>query len=181
MNIETALAGDTFDLAQKRVLAFTLKSGLLWNNQPYLEQFIGEDGLFYSSLYSAGEHFITFLHSIGVLVRDGGRSRLALRPDAIIGYAIHLIETGLDFSKVIDALVCLSGESWLPTSREPFKPTYYPDQPNPQYFDTRLLFADLAFLGYVERVDERFRWTALIEPAMKAHHFWYATADQQPR
>lgn len=104
-----------FDLviATKRVAAFVLQAGLFWNNRAAgVYGYIAENGLFYHhSCMSAGEDFFEFLESIGVLLQEKGGHRLAIRPDAILGYAAYLVDQGRSIDIFIDALVCIGGES----------------------------------------------------------------------
>jgi hypothetical protein len=159
-------------VAEKRVLALTLRAGLIWNNTPFVHVWVNEQGIFcHHNSYSAGEQFFEFLCSIGVLLPERGAYRLAIRLDALPGYASFLINDGLEISRVIDALVCLGGEGWLKTTREPFEPNCYGDGADDAHFDTRQLMADLAVLGYAEKIDNFYQWTDRMEPHLKANLF----------
>lgn len=156
--------------AEKRIVELTLRAGLLWNNGPLVDVWVTDKGIFcHHNSMSAGEHFFEFLLSVGVVVPEQGVYRLAVRLDALQGYASFLVDSGLHISRTIDALVCLGGEGWLKTTRDPFEPTYYGDDTDA--FDTRQLMADLACLGYAEKVGNSYRWSGLMEPHLKAHHY----------
>lgn len=156
---------------EKRVLALTLRAGLIWNNTPFVQVWVNDEGIFcHHNSYSAGEQFFEFLCSIGVLLPERQAYRLAIRLDALPGYASFLIDDGLEISRVIDALVCLGGEGWLKTTREPFEPNNYESSFN-DHFDTRQLMADLVLLGYAEKMGNFYRWTDRMEPHLKANLF----------
>ncbi|PAX06294.1 hypothetical protein [Sphingomonas lenta] len=155
----------------KRVLTFILRAGLFWNNQPYVESWVGEDGIFYHhGSLSAGEHFFQFLRSIGVLFDEGRRHRFVIRSDAISHYADFLIDSGFEIERAVDALVAVGGETWLCTSRESFQAKYYDEPEGSGPFDLRPLMRDLARLGYAHESNGQYRWSPTMEPILKAHH-----------
>jgi hypothetical protein len=156
----------------KRVTRFLLQAGLFWNNGPISDGHVCQDGLFYwHNSMSAGEQFYRFMESIGVLLRDGRRGfRLAIREDAVDLYADYLIEKGLEIETVIDALVCVGGESWLETTREPFPANFYDNQDGTASFDCRQLMLDLVSLEYAELEDGLYVWTSKMESVLKAHY-----------
>ena len=158
---------------QKRVLTFLLKAGLFWNNNAIVQAWVEEDGIYYHhNSISAGEEFFEFLRSIGVLVPAGRKShRLAIRQDAVAGFADFTIERGIDIALVIEALVCLGGYAgWLPTTRGSFDAKFYENSDGTTSFDTRSLMSDLLSLEYAERASGRYRWSSAMEPALKANH-----------
>ena len=160
-------------IIEKRITSFLLKAGLFWNNGPIGYGHIHQDGLFYwHNAMSAGEKFYSFMQSIGVLLPDGRRGfRLVIREDAVDLYADYLVENGLKIESVIDALVCVGGESWLETTRNPFPASYYENRDGTTSFDCRELMIDLVSLGYAKTKDDLFVWTSKIEPMLKANYY----------
>ena len=94
-----------------------------------------------------------------------------IREDAVDLYADYLVENGLKIESVIDALVCVGGESWLETTRNPFPASYYENRDGTTSFDCRELMIDLVSLGYAKTKDDLFVWTSKIEPMLKANYY----------
>jgi hypothetical protein len=81
------------------------------------------------------------------------------------------VNKGLAIDAVIDALVCVGGESWLPTSREPFAAKFYNNADGTTDFDCRQLMTDLTNLGYASKEGELYRWSPAMEPFLRANYF----------
>lgn len=167
---------DDQTVAQKGVLAFTLRAALFWNNGPHVHSFVQQDGIFYHhNSLSAGERLFAFLEAVGVFIVSGRRGhKLAIRADALEGYANHLIDRGVRFEEVIRALVLLGGDGWLPTSQGPFEPKFYDNNDGTFCFDIRPLLQNLVKLGYARVVGNQYEWTPKMASVMTEEGCWPA-------
>ena len=157
--------------AQVRLLSGVIKSALFWNLGYQCQIFHEEDGVFAHHGYaSAGESFFEFMSEIGVFVPAGRRTcRVALRSDAIDGYAAHVVKSGYEFEKIIDAfaMLLLGGVAdILPHEREAFPAKFYDKGDGTTSFDTRAMLTELVELGYAGCADNLYTWTDKMGPAM---------------